>query len=338
GSLVSLSVLWYLPIQHENVQADLREKQDDMDQLISTVEELQRELEKVPNSDMFSVLNEMEALRDQWLLISEKILTNTERLGYCVKLWDDLKAMEQDINQWMAGSITHLTDTLARLSDKGSADACLTNFQAEVEQREQKLDILQERLAELKERAKLQETPIQMQVLESDLKKKMFHAQETYNQAKNTLTYFDFQKQRLDDLMSQMTERLEAVEGSLSDLTEAGSLEDICTVKGLQSVVQQQRADMDSAQDALTSLSRSHPSQELSVLSSDLTSIAKRTEVVAQRCAKTRSSLQDGLQLHFNELVQDFKSWLSELKLELKDCFNQSGDVVLLAAKLQRLK
>lgn len=57
---------------------------------------------------------------------------------------------------------------------------------------------------------------------------------------------------------------------------------------------------MDSARDALTALCRSHPSQELSNLSSDLTSIAKRTEAVAQRCAKTRGSLQDGLQLHFN--------------------------------------
>ncbi|KAM4529485.1 nesprin-1 isoform 3-T3 [Fundulus diaphanus] len=324
--------------QHEAVRAELKEKQEDMDHLISTVEELQRELEKVPNSDMFSVLNEMEALGDQWLLISEKIQTNSERLGSCVELWDDLKAMEQDINQWTAESIPDLGDTVARLSDKGVAEACLTSFQAEVEKREQRLDILQERVAQLKERAKLQETPIQMQVLESDLRKKMFHALEAYNQAKHTLTYFDFQKQRLDDLMSQMTERLEAVEGSLSDLTEAGSLEDICTVKDLQSVVQQQRADMDMARDALTSLSRTHPSRELSVLSSDLTTIAKRTEVVAQRCAKTRGSLQDGLQLHFNELVQDFKSWLADLKLELKDCFNQSGDVVLLEAKLQRLK
>lgn len=65
-----ISVLWCLSMQHEAVQADLREKQEDMDQLISTVEELQRELEKVPNSDMFSVLNEIEALRDQWLLVS----------------------------------------------------------------------------------------------------------------------------------------------------------------------------------------------------------------------------------------------------------------------------
>lgn len=35
---------------------------------------------------------------------------------------------------------------------------------AEVEKREQTLDALQERVTELKERAKLQETPLQMQV------------------------------------------------------------------------------------------------------------------------------------------------------------------------------
>lgn len=69
------------------------------------------------------------------------------------------------------------------------------------------------------------------QVLESDLKKKMAHAQEVYNNAKHTLTYYSFQKQRLEDLMSQMAERLRDVEGSLSDLTDATSPEDIATVK-----------------------------------------------------------------------------------------------------------
>lgn len=68
----------------------------------------------------------------------------------------------------------------------------------------------------------------------------------------------------------------------------------------LQGVVQQQRADIEAARDALTALCRSHPSQELADLSSELTSIAKRTEAVAQCCVRTKSDLQDGLQLHFN--------------------------------------
>lgn len=38
------------------------------------------------------------------------------------------------------------------------------------------------------------------------------------------------------------------------------------------------------------------------------------------------------------ELVQDFHSWLADLKAELKECSNQSGDVAVLGTKLQRLK
>lgn len=38
------------------------------------------------------------------------------------------------------------------------------DLKAELEKREQRFDVVQERVAELKERAKLQETPIQMQV------------------------------------------------------------------------------------------------------------------------------------------------------------------------------
>lgn len=41
-----------------------------MDQLISIVEDLQREVEKVPNSDMCCIQKEMENLRDQWLVVS----------------------------------------------------------------------------------------------------------------------------------------------------------------------------------------------------------------------------------------------------------------------------
>ncbi len=38
------------------------------------------------------------------------------------------------------------------------------------------------------------------------------------------------------------------------------------------------------------------------------------------------------------ELVRDFHSWLADLKLQLKECSSQSGDVAILGTKLQRLK
>lgn len=56
-----------LLFQHEAVHTELREKQEDMDKLISTVEDLQRELEKVPKTEGCFIQKETNALRNQWL-------------------------------------------------------------------------------------------------------------------------------------------------------------------------------------------------------------------------------------------------------------------------------
>lgn len=61
--------------------------------------------------------------------VSERVQTNTERLGYCVALWDDLKSMEQDINQWTSNSIADLSDSVTNLSHKEETEAHLAAFQ-----------------------------------------------------------------------------------------------------------------------------------------------------------------------------------------------------------------
>lgn len=73
GDTLSLPVCasFFLSLKHEAIRAELREKQEDMDQLISTVEDLQRELEKIPKSDANSIQREMELLRDQWLEVGD---------------------------------------------------------------------------------------------------------------------------------------------------------------------------------------------------------------------------------------------------------------------------
>lgn len=54
------------------------------------------------------------------------------------------------------------------------------------------------------------------------------------------------------------------------------------------------------AREMLSSLCRSHPSQELTHMSSDLTLLAKRTDAAAQLSYRTRGTLQDALQQRFN--------------------------------------
>lgn len=60
------------------------------------------------------------------------IQTNTERLEYCVVLWDDLKSAEREINQWTSSSIADLTNSATNLSDKDGTQALLADFQVKI--------------------------------------------------------------------------------------------------------------------------------------------------------------------------------------------------------------
>lgn len=66
------------------------------------------------------------------LQASEKIKTNIERLEYCVVLWDDLKSIEQDVNQWTSSSIDELTSSVTNLNDKDRTQVLLATFQVKV--------------------------------------------------------------------------------------------------------------------------------------------------------------------------------------------------------------
>lgn len=66
------------------------------------------------------------------LQASERIQTNIERLEVCVVLWDDLKSMEQDINQWTSSSIADLTNSVTNLDDKDKTQMLLATFQVKV--------------------------------------------------------------------------------------------------------------------------------------------------------------------------------------------------------------
>lgn len=65
--VVRFHALCTLLFQHQAVRTELRVKQEDMDQLISTVEDLQRELEKIPKSEGCFIQKETDTLRNQWL-------------------------------------------------------------------------------------------------------------------------------------------------------------------------------------------------------------------------------------------------------------------------------
>lgn len=129
----------------------------------------------------------------------------------------------------------------------------------EMGEKEQKLEMLQSKISELKKCTQSQDTPAKLQVqnvlqllrvlfflssytvshyvlgthqmLENDLLKKISTVQKLHEQAKGYLMDFTFQRKQLEDYISQMSAWLKSMEDSLVSSPTGSDPEDICRVK-----------------------------------------------------------------------------------------------------------
>lgn len=127
-------------------------------------------------------------------------------------------------------------------------------------EKEQRLEILQSRISELKKCSQNQETPAKLQVwtkddcnfiffnvlhgftafhvlffchqvLENDLRKKISTVQKLNEQARGNLMDFSYQRKQLEDYISQMSAWLKSMEDSFVSSPTGSDPDDICRVK-----------------------------------------------------------------------------------------------------------
>ncbi|KAH0622390.1 hypothetical protein JD844_024656, partial [Phrynosoma platyrhinos] len=188
-----------------------------------------------------------------------------------------------------------------------------------------------------------EELPMNLQFLEADLRKKMVHAKEMCEMAKETIKNYNFQTRQLHNFVTQMEDWLTKMEESLLSCAHSQDPSGLSTVKaigalGIQKELQQQQGNFDSTQETLNSLCRKYPSVELETIGGTVTSLMKKYEAVNQLSLKTQASMQESLEKHFQQSMHGFQNWYSNLKIAVKDLTITSGDGKATEAKFHELQ
>ncbi|RXM34941.1 Nesprin-1 [Acipenser ruthenus] len=324
--------------RHEVVKNKMSGGQEELDDFTNKGKQLLNDLKKIQGCDPMIVREDMDAIMDQWLDVSERIDDNIEHLSVSLALWEDVLNISDEIDVWSKSSISELSENLSNLDNSERMESRLVEFQSEVESKEHSLKTLNVKVSELKQITKSQEPPTELQVIEASLRKKIGHAQEMSEIARRTLRDFSSQKQQLESFISQMAAWLSNAELSLSSSPHSTDLEDLRKVKDIQQELQKQQSSIDLARENLSSLCRKYPSSELEKLGCTVTELMKKYDAVNQLASKSLSTLHNNLKQHFNDLVQKFHDWLSDIKDTVRECSDRSGDLSIMEEKLQKLK
>ncbi|KAM9666884.1 nesprin-1 isoform 11-T14 [Trichechus inunguis] len=324
--------------KHEAAKNEMNKKQKEFDNFTSKGKHLLSELKKIHSSDFTLVKTDMESTVDRWLDISERIEENMDRLRVSLSIWDDVLAGKDEIEGWSNNSVPQLAESISNLNNSLKTEEFLKEFESEVKNKALRLEELHSKVNDLKELTKNPETPPDLQFIEADLRQKLEHAKEITEVAKGTLKDFTAQTVQVERFTKDIKTWLTKLEESLLNCAQTETCEGLKKVKDIQKELQSQQSNISSTQENLNSLCRKYHSAELESLGSAMTGLIKKYEAVSQLCSKTQTSLQDSLEKHFNESMQEFQEWFSGVKAAAKESSDRTGDSKVLEAKLRDLQ
>ncbi|XP_039707258.1 nesprin-1 isoform X7 [Pteropus medius] len=324
--------------KHETARNEMCNKQKELDNFTSKGKQLLSELKKIHSSDVILVKTDMESTVDKWLDVSERIEENMDRLRVSLSLWADILSSKDEIEGWSNNSVPQLAESISNLNDSLRAGEFLKEFESEVKNKALKLEELHSKVKDLKELTKNLETPPDLQFIEADLRQRLEHAKELTEEAKGTLKDFTAQSTQVEKFVNDITTWLTKLEESLMNCALTETCEGLKKVKEIQKELQSQQSSISSTQENLNSLCRRYHSAELAGLGSAMTGLIKKHEAVSQLCLKTQASLQESLEKHFNESMQEFQEWFSGIKVAAKESSDRTGDSKVLEAKLHELQ
>nr|XP_021512699.1 nesprin-1-like [Meriones unguiculatus] len=324
--------------KHETIKNEMNSKQKELNDFTSKGKHLLSELKKIHSGDFSLVKTDMESSLDKWLDASERIEENMDRLRASLSIWDDVLSGKDEIEGWSSSCLPQLAETISDLNNSIRAEEFLREFESEVKNKALKLEELRSKISDLKELTKNPETPTELQFIEADLRQTLEHARELTEEAKGTLKDFTTQSTQVERFVKDITTWLINVEESLTRCAQTKTCEGLKKVKDIQKELQSQQNNISSTQENLNSLCRKYYSVELESLGRAMTGLIKKHEATSQLCTQTQASLQDSLEKHFSDSMQEFQEWFLGAKAAARESSELTGDSQVLEARLHSLQ
>ncbi|XP_041070168.1 nesprin-2-like [Carcharodon carcharias] len=149
----------------EEVKLEFSSQQEKVDELRKICRHLQSELRKFIGSGSLPFQREVDELLDGWLDVSERLDAYSSSLELALSLWEDLAESGSRMEDW----VKRCLETL-RASVSGRE---LTLLEDEIQFQEQEIQSFHEKAVRIQELLEWEAVPLEFQVVESTVRKKM---------------------------------------------------------------------------------------------------------------------------------------------------------------------
>ncbi|XP_064624000.1 muscle-specific protein 300 kDa-like isoform X3 [Lineus longissimus] len=325
--------------KHKLAELDMVNSQEEMDALNAKVAQLLEEGKNIPGFDGTALKERLAVINDKWQTSQEKIAENKNNLDSQMSYWDQIKATEDELTNWLDGTMGRLEDSAAKFDDVANVEGKVDKYKGELPYYAEKAKELRAKITELEALGGGKELePLKALLVEiegkfaraQDVAETLEDKVEDYTQRRNSVT------DEMDELNVQIAKAREEL-AKCDDLS--GTPEEIAArLAKAREIHKKLKKDEDRLAELkgdLTSLnSEFDMATEAQTLAKDGTVLAKKYDNTMQRAEKVGEGLETALEQQHQEAQHDQQRWLNAATEKVAWCGDISGDKYSIEAKL----
>ncbi|XP_076613023.1 nesprin-2a [Chaetodon auriga] len=248
----------------QDIKAELNGLGDGIEEVRSVCRQLHTHLRQVPGCTVIPFEGEADALMDRWLDISERTDSHIENIHRGLTLWDGVLQLGAEVESWTADKLAAFAQ-----SPPFQTEEDIRTLQNEIVAQEENMERFHRRAAEIQTLLQSTEPPLELQVVETQMRKKIEQLRELVSEAEDVYRQMVAAKGQITARMAECFNSLQKIQESLLTLSGSDVASVLAKLKDLLFELQTQDEQAESLLEDLRVMASIAGSSGLQSLSAD---------------------------------------------------------------------
>ncbi|KAM4540338.1 nesprin-2-like [Fundulus diaphanus] len=305
--------------------AGLREK---MEEMRAACRQLQSDLKKFPDCTEIPFEVEADTLMDNWLDVTEKTDAYMDNLRVGLELWEKQLMLGGEVDSWAGAKLA-----LFAGGNPFNNEPQVLAMRDEIQTNEENIEHFHKKSTEIQKMLLSQEAPLELQVMETQLRKRMEQVKELFTDCTDVFEEIMAVRKHLSEKIEECRIAVDNIQSCLrrTDATAEAQIQDLCA--DLSS--QEEQAEAVLKEVGLVS-SVASP-QVLEELSADCSRLREAIAHTKDMINLKREEEDKGLYKVINDERELFEEWFQDLQLSVNECFESPESRTDVETSVRRL-
>ncbi|XP_043093802.1 nesprin-2 isoform X3 [Puntigrus tetrazona] len=247
-----------------SIKSDLSGLGDGVEEFRAVCRQLQSVMRRIPDCADAPFESEADTLMDRWLDVTEKTDCHLDNLqaGFC--LWEKLLLLAGEVEGWSIQKLMTLAE-----SQPFQTEQDVSAMQNELRIQEENIEHFHRRSSEIQELLQSPEFPLELQVIESQLKKKMAEVKELFSETSDVFRQLEAAKGKVTSDMADHLSSIQTITNTLISLSTSESPQVLKTIQALSEQLQAEAEQADALLQQISLLASIAGLENLQMLAED---------------------------------------------------------------------